>query len=261
MQTFKNPAMPPVIERDWQVLKYTCIKAKAGVFNMKRIEYINGDVIGKCVFIHDTTVKKGRRCAIFKCRCGKEFEARISSIKSNGTLSCGCLNDDPLKGTTHGLTHNPIYKTWQSIKLRCYNVRSKSYQWYGKRGIAMYKPWMNDFKAFYDYVIALPDYDKNNISRYGLTLDRYPNNDGNYEPNNLRWATSSQQMANRGMMRNNTSGYKGVTWDKCNGKWRSSICIEYNQIYLGSFDKKDDAVDARNKYIASNNLTERKIQE
>ena len=86
------------------------------------------------------------------------------------------------------LKKRPEYNIWRSIKDRCFNPFDKSYKHYGGRGIGMYQEWINSFQAFYDYIGDRP--------RSDLTLDR-KNNNGNYEPGNLRWATAKFQARNR----------------------------------------------------------------
>jgi hypothetical protein len=93
---------------------------------------------------------------------------------------------------THG--HRPKgkmsteYHTWCSIKDRCLNKGCKYYHKYGGRGITMYDGWVKSFEDFFEYVGKKPT-PKHSI-------DRYPNNDGNYEPGNVRWATNKEQMRN-----------------------------------------------------------------
>ena len=91
----------------------------------------------------------------------------------------------------HGLSNTPIRRVWVNIKQRCYNNKTPLYKYYGARGISMHSPWIHDFKLFHDYVSKLPNY-----GVMGLTLDRV-NNDGNYEPGNLRWATRKEQGENK----------------------------------------------------------------
>ena len=81
----------------------------------------------------------------------------------------------------------PTYMSWANMKQRCLNVNSINFKYYGGRGIKIYIPWL-DFKKFLADLGERPQ---------NKTLDRYPNNDGNYEPGNVRWATWSEQMKNR----------------------------------------------------------------
>lgn len=84
---------------------------------------------------------------------------------------------------------SPEYNSWRAMKARCLNPKDQSYGYYGGRGIKIYEPWINDFAAFYNYVGPRPTPQH--------TLDRYPNNDGNYEPGNVRWATRQEQSDNQ----------------------------------------------------------------
>jgi 5-methylcytosine-specific restriction endonuclease McrA len=80
--------------------------------------------------------------------------------------------------------------TWRSMKRRITNPKSSRYHRYGGRGITIFPEWLNSFQKFKTYIIEnlgdRPD---------GYSLDRI-NNDGNYEPGNLRWATAEIQKQN-----------------------------------------------------------------
>lgn len=92
---------------------------------------------------------------------------------------------------THGMRKTKIYKTWVNMKARCYYEKDKRYKDYGLRGIAVCEEWKNDFMAFYNHVSQLENYGVD-----GYTLDRIDNN-GNYEPGNVKWSTIYEQIHNR----------------------------------------------------------------
>lgn len=162
---------------------------------MRRIEYTKGEMFRNIMFL--TEIESKPRKAIFKCHCGNEFTSIITNVKFGTTKSCGCLakkvrSRNGKSNTTHGDTKKHyLYKTWISIKTRCYNTNDKDYHRYGGRGIIMYEGWLKDYSKFKEWMI-------NNLGERpeGYSLDRI-NNNGNYEPNNLRWATPLKQRHNQ----------------------------------------------------------------
>lgn len=90
---------------------------------------------------------------------------------------------------THGMTHSRAHKSWESMKQRCTNPTSSDYPRYGAKGVKICDAWL-DFENFYHDMGDRPE---------GTSLDRFPNNKGNYEPGNCRWATPPQQQRNIGV--------------------------------------------------------------
>jgi hypothetical protein len=83
---------------------------------------------------------------------------------------------------------SPEYNSWASIVQRCTNPKNPNYSKYGGRGITVCDEWREDFATF------LRDMGPRPSLRH--SIDRYPDNDGPYAPDNCRWATDSQQMQN-----------------------------------------------------------------
>lgn len=114
----------------------------------------------------------------------------------------------------HGLTLHPLFKVWSSMKGRCYNEKDTHYKEYGGRGIKVCDEWLLSFPSFYDWCVS-------NGWEHGLEIDRYPNNDGNYEPNNCRFVTPSKNCRNRRSNRMIT--YNGETL--CVNDWADKTGI------------------------------------
>lgn len=129
------------------------------------------------------------------CICGKIKEYRLADIKKGSTVSCGCYLRKIVseRSITHGLNKHALYQTYHRMKSRCYNPKTEMYKNYGGRGISVCIEWLSDFVAFYNWSL------KNGWNKK-LSLDRV-NNDGNYSPDNCRWATTKQQNNNK---RNNS---------------------------------------------------------
>lgn len=120
------------------------------------------------------------------CSCGEEKEISKYSLTSGDTRSCGCFREDVL--TTHGKTHSPEYLAWDNMIGRCHRKSVRAYYRYGGRGIVVCDSWRQSFEAFYAYIGDRPS-NKHSLDRI--------DNDGNYEPGNVRWATRSVQDRNK----------------------------------------------------------------
>ena len=143
-----------------------------------------------------------------KCDCGNEITVTGGDLRSEHTQSCGCLFLD--KVTKHGQAGSVLYRVWAGIFQRCTNSNSTGYKDYGGRGITVCEEW-SDFEKFYVWAIKA-GYKK------GLQIDRIDNN-GNYCPENCRWATPTENARNT--RKNKMITYKGIT--KCLSAWAEDL--------------------------------------
>lgn len=110
----------------------------------------------------------------------------------------------------------PTYKSWSGMHYRCSRTSGRFFTYYGSRGITVCDRW----KIFENFVEDM------GIRPPGTSLDRYPNNDGNYEPGNCRWATKQEQADNRSSNRLLTRN--GVTMTA--KQWAAEAGIDYHAL-------------------------------
>jgi hypothetical protein len=136
--------------------------------------------------------KDWKKMARVVCDCGKEGVVAETILIHRKSLSCGCLQRETrgALSRTHGLSGHPLYGKWKLMMQRCYSEKWPQYKDWGGRGITVCEQW-HDPAAFVEWFTEnlgpCPE---------GMSLDRIDNN-GNYEPGNVRWATHSEQMLNR----------------------------------------------------------------
>ena len=159
------------------------------------VKCLTGQRFGKLV-VTGWAGTNARRCATWcaSCDCGTEIVASGDMLRSGKTTSCGCVKRETWRQTmTHGQAgpnrRTSLYNRWLLMRRRCSDPKDKRYARYGGRGIRVCDEWQHSFEAFAR--------DVGNPPVPGYSLDRI-NNDGNYEPGNVRWATASEQARNRG---------------------------------------------------------------
>jgi hypothetical protein len=155
-----------------------------------RVKDLTGRVFARLTVIGFAGSPKQHAEFWCRCECGNIIKAYGGNLVKKNTRSCGCLVDEAI--TKHGnATSNgesPEYSSWRGMMQRCHNPNATGYERYGGRGIVVCDAWRHSFERFLRDVGARPSREH--------TLDRIDVN-GNYEPGNVRWATSAEQMANK----------------------------------------------------------------
>lgn len=170
--------------------------------------------------LHAQRASDGKAQWVCRCACGRITVAKSNNLRSGNTRSCGCLMIDTVRenSTTHGHTVNrrwtPEYTSYRSMLARCYDEKHVSYPDYGGSGIEVCSSWLgaDGFVRFLSDMGPRPE---------GTTLDRKTN--GDYTPENTRWATDTEQIRNRRTTVRVT--YRGRT--RVLADWASVLGINY----------------------------------
>jgi len=160
---------------------------------MRPILVSAGMRFGFLTVVREAMPRDRNRKFICRCDCGQERKVHLSALRHGLTTSCGHVRADKARarythGETRGGRSTPEYTAWGSMITRCENPNVHNYASYGGRGVRVCSAWRGDFAAFLAHVGRRPS------PRH--SIDRI-DNDGNYEPGNVRWATTAQQNRNQ----------------------------------------------------------------
>lgn len=115
------------------------------------------------------------------------------------------------------IRHLPEYRNWHNMKNRCVNPNVPEYKYYGARGIKVCERWIHSFRNFYEDMGPRPS-PKHSIDRI--------NNDGDYSPENCRWATQTEQSRNTRC--NHLLTINGIS--KTISEWAEMVGIKQNSL-------------------------------
>lgn len=159
-----------------------------------------------------------------KCSCGNTILCTTGRLRSGNTRSCGCLRKETsikngiknvkYDGEAKG-KYKRLLRIYYAMLHRCYNKNDSCYHHYGGRGISVCDEWKNDYFTFKKWAL-------DNGYNDNLTIDRLDHN-GNYEPNNCKWATWTEQQNNKS--NNKYLTYKGET--KTLAQWCRELNLNY----------------------------------
>ena len=154
---------------------------------------IVGQRFGRWTVIRQAESRNRQARWLCQCDCGTERTVGAQSLTEGRSVSCGCYHKQVISKLflVHGGAKpgriSPLYSVWGAMKQRCFNPLCKAYPNYGGRGITVCERWASSYANFLSDM-GEPPTPKHSIDRI--------NNDGNYEPENCRWATQKEQSRN-----------------------------------------------------------------
>lgn len=171
-----------------------------------RFKDVEGQTFSRLTVIgYSGLMSEGSRLAGWACRCecGNQSLVSITSLTTGAVRSCGCLNKDVMKerkgenspSYKHGEANSSWYGCYTAMVHRCTNPDRNNYSNYGGAGVKVHQEWIDDPLKFREHIGPRPSLNH--------SIDRYPDNTGNYEPGNVRWATREEQGQNTASTRLN----------------------------------------------------------
>lgn len=189
------------------------MKAERTALGQMKLVDLTGKTFGRYAVIERRGSNvRGEPLWLCRCECGAECMVLGRNLRRGHSTGCRRCS-----GVKHGHgrpgRQTPEYAAWAQAKNRCRSPSDPQWKHYGGRGIQMCARWADSFEAFLEDMGLRPS--------SAHSLDRYPDNDGHYEPGNCRWATATQQQANR---RNNVLvEFRGRT--QCVAAWAREFAI------------------------------------
>jgi len=172
---------------------------------MPKMIDLRGKTFGRVTVLATPPTRSYKGNLQWKCRCScsknTEFWTLGENLRKGHTKSCGCLvsevsRKNGLARQVHGEGSqcrgvSTEYRIWGSMCNRCFNPKNQSYKNYGGRGITVCPQWLGQ-KGYQQFLL-----DMGRRPSHKHSIDRYPNNNGDYEPGNCRWATTVEQSENK----------------------------------------------------------------
>lgn len=186
-----------------------------------RVVNLDGLKFGRLTVIRQVESDKwGKSRWLCCCSCGNEIIVNANNLKAK-TNSCGCLKKELLHESKiiHGDYKKRLYHIWCLMLARCSNQNRPEYIHYGGRGIKVCKEWINDYSVFRQWALS-------NGYADNLSIDRIDVN-GNYCPDNCRWATAKMQANNQ--RTNRFLSFNGQTLTL--SEWADKTKINQDAIY------------------------------
>ena len=197
----------------------------------KQLNALIGKRFDMLTVIKRTKYKASNKAYLYLCRCdcGRYILRESARIKGKKEKSCGCYNR--IKDITHGLTTHPLFNIWNQYKVKH----------------DIFREWENDFMAFYNWCMENGWSDDKAL----VKKDRGKC----FTPVNILIGEKRLVSLHQKMKGNNKSGYTGISFCKSYGKWCAYITVRGERFNLGRYEDILDAINARNNFIISNNLT------
>lgn len=204
-------------------------------------------------FIEQPTIQKEKvKC---QCACGAIEYKYPEAIITGKSKRCTKCRDRARIDINYldigGIAKHPLYKVLDGMKQRCNNKSSKSYRWYGLKGVKVCNEWENSFHSFIQWGIT-------NGYCKGMTIDRIDPN-GNYEPNNCRFISMTEQSENKIIQNNNTSGYAGVSFNKKMNMYESYYSYNYIKVRVGYYHTSLEAHIKREEALRVNQINYKRV--
>ena len=152
----------------------------------QRLIDMSGRVFGRLTVLARAENSGTRTRWLCRCECGVEKPFQGGDLRVGKVVSCGCFRHEV--HTRHGLHGTREYGIWSGMIARCTNPSNTAFGYYGARGITVCDEWRSSFESFLEHIGPRPS-PKHSVDRI--------NNDGNYEPGNVRWATAKEQANNK----------------------------------------------------------------